>query len=146
MSSKRQKTTHAAGGEEGSSPAAGASSAALLASPILPENFSPEVVEAKKGEYAKSEPYRHGVIAPLCDDARLRKVQEEMRTHLTATFKETDLFKVLQTGDLVTIDQVDPSMADKLPELLRLRAAIYSKVRGNEGWGGKGMRIGKHRR
>ena len=30
---------------------------------------------------------------------------------------------VLQTGDLVTIDQVDPSIAPKIPELLRLREA-----------------------
>jgi hypothetical protein len=33
---------------------------------------------------------------------------------------------VLQTGDLVTIDQVDPTIAPKIPELLRLRQAIYS--------------------
>ena len=49
-----------------------------------------------------------------------------MREHLTATFKETDLFKVLQTGDLVTIDRANPELVPKIPNLLRLRAAIYS--------------------
>ena len=48
-----------------------------------------------------------------------------MREHLTATFKETDLFKVLQTGDLVTIDRANPELVPKIPNLLRL-PAIYS--------------------
>ena len=91
-----------------------------------PRDFLPEVLAQHKAKYADAKPYTHGVVTPLCDDARLRAVQAEMREHLTANFKETDLFKVLQTGDLVTIDKADPSIVPKIPELLKLRAAIYS--------------------
>ena len=93
---------------------------------LNPAIFDPDAIAASAAAYAAAEPYTHGVVTPLCDDARLRAVQQEMKENLTATFKETDLFKVLQTGDLVTIDQADPSVGEKIPELLKLRAAIYS--------------------
>ncbi|EEH57846.1 uncharacterized protein MICPUCDRAFT_2294, partial [Micromonas pusilla CCMP1545] len=82
-------------------------------------------------EYKRATPYAHGVVSPLCDDSMLRRVRAEMRDNLSATFKETDLFKVLQTVDLVTIDDPekggDPAIAAKIPALLRLRDAIYSQ-------------------
>ena len=116
MPPKKQKTTH---------DAAGAPAATDL-SILNPAIFDPDAIAASAAAYAAAEPYTHGVVTPLCDDARLRAVQQEMKENLTATFKETDLFKVLQTGDLVTIDQADPSVGEKIPELLKLRAAIYS--------------------
>ena len=119
MTPKRQKTTH---GEISGN----AADVEADVSIINPEIFSPEVLAQYKSKYADAKPYTHGVVTPLCDDARLRTVQAEMREHLTANFKETDLFKVLQTGDLVTIDKADPSIVPKIPELLKLRAAIYS--------------------
>ena len=119
MTPKRQKTAH---GEISGN----AADVEADVSIINPEIFSPEVLAQHKAKYADAKPYTHGVVTPLCDDARLRAVQAEMREHLTANFKETDLFKVLQTGDLVTIDKADPSIVPKIPELLKLRAAIYS--------------------
>jgi hypothetical protein len=44
--------------------------------------------------YESSGPYKHGVLHPLCEEASLRGCFQEMQTHLTGTFKETDLFKV----------------------------------------------------
>ena len=117
MTPKRQKTAH---GEISGN----AADVEADVSIINPEIFSPEVLAQHKAKYADAKPYTHGVVTPLCDDARLRAVQAEMREHLTANFKETDLFKVLQTGDLVTIDKADPSIVPKIPELLKLRAAI----------------------
>ena len=122
MAPKRQKTTH--GGKETTT--AATTTAEDDVSILNSEIFAPATLAAAREAYAAAEPYTHGVVTPLCDDARLRAVQLEMRENLTATFKETDLFKVLQTGDLVTIDQADPSIVPKIPELLRLRAAIYS--------------------
>ena len=122
MPPKRQKTAHApppSGAASGSPPPADLSI-------LHPDVFSDATVARRALAYASAPPYPHGVVSPLCDDARLRAVQLEMRENLTATFKETDLFKVLQTGDLVTIDALDPSVAPKIPELLALRAAIYS--------------------
>ena len=119
MAPKRQKTAHG----EISGNAADVEADVSIIDPTI---FSPSVLADAKASYAAAKPYTHGVVTPLCDDARLRTVQAEMREHLTANFKETDLFKVLQTGDLVTIDKADPSIVPKIPELLKLRAAIYS--------------------
>ena len=123
MAPKRLKTEHGEGATAAAAPAPGNEADVSI---INPEVFAPATLAAARKAYAAAEPYTHGVVAPLCDDARLRAVQLEMREKLTATFKETDLFKVLQTGDLVTIDKADPSIAAQIPELLRLRAAIYS--------------------
>lgn len=54
------------------------------------------------------------------------QVREEIITNLQATYKETDLFKVFQTGDLANIDKDDEQHASKLPGLLALRTALYS--------------------
>ena len=115
MPPKKQKTAHA-----------GDADAASDLSALDPSVFAPEVVANAAATYAAASPFPHGVVSPLCADASLRAVQAEMREHLTATFKETDLFKVLQTGDLVTIDRANPELVPKIPNLLRLRAAIYS--------------------
>ena len=56
----------------------------------------------------------------------MRVVLEEAKAQLRLDLKETDLFKVLQTGDLVTVDRANPELVPKIPNLLRLRAAIYS--------------------
>lgn len=122
---KRQKTTHGEGGST-TAAAANAGSGAADVSMIAQEVFHSSTVAAAREAYAGAKPYAHGVVTPLCDDGFLREVQMEMREHLTATFKETDLFKLLQTGDLVNIDTKDPSVAAKIPQLLRLREAIYS--------------------
>ena len=119
MAPKRQKTAHG----EISGNAADVEADVSIIDPTI---FSPSVLADAKASYAAAKPYTHGVVTPLCDDARLRTVQAEMREHLTATFKETDLFKVLQTGDLVTVDRANPELVPKIPNLLRLRAAIYS--------------------
>ena len=115
MPPKKQKTAHAGDGD-----------AASDLSALDPSVFATDVVANAAAMYAAASPFPHGVVSPLCADASLRAVQAEMREHLTATFKETDLFKVLQTGDLVTIDRANPELVPKIPNLLRLRAAIYS--------------------
>jgi hypothetical protein len=99
MASKRQKTDDGAGSSAaaaGGGAAAGDGEHPDLSGPIIhPDVFAPTQLAAAKASYAAAEPFRHGVVAPLCNDACMRAVQTEMRTHLTATFKETDLFKVV---------------------------------------------------
>lgn len=73
-----------------------------------------------------STPYKHLVIENLCKDHRIQKIHDECVNNLSANFKETDLFKVYQTGDLTTIDKTDPSMILKIPNLLSLRDSLYS--------------------
>ena len=74
------------------------------------------------------------------DSALLRAARDEIVTHVRATYKETDLFRVFQTGDLANLDGLDAGARAKLPALAALRAALYSPafrafVRGVTGCG-----------
>ncbi|KAJ5511314.1 Prolyl 4-hydroxylase alpha subunit [Penicillium expansum] len=77
-------------------------------------------------EYAKSSPYLHGVIHPLIEPTLLRSVREEIETQVSFTEKETDIYKIFQSGDLANLDGLDDSSLSKLPSVLKLRDAMYS--------------------
>ena len=59
-------------------------------------------------------------------EAEASRVGPEWHGWLHRTFKETDLFKVYQTGDLGNLDRSDPTHAAALPQTLALRDALYS--------------------
>lgn len=88
--------------------------------------FDKEVLKKYTKEYANSEPYKHQVISPLIDDALLRSVRNEIRENVHFTPKETDIYKIHQSGDLANLDGLDDGALEKLPSLLRLRDALYS--------------------
>ena len=86
--------------------------------------------------YKSAKPYPHAVVAPLCalgDEEKdgkaanhpwcpcpaLETVRDEVVTHLTSTFKETDLFKLYQTIDLANLDETQP-LFHKVSEQLSL--------------------------
>ncbi|KAI9676569.1 MAG: hypothetical protein M1817_000728 [Caeruleum heppii] len=77
-------------------------------------------------EYRTSQPYKHGVISNLINPALLRSVRSEIQTSLSFTPKETDIYKIHQSGDLANLDGLDDSSLAQLPSLLRLRNALYS--------------------
>ncbi|KAJ5952996.1 uncharacterized protein N7479_011409 [Penicillium vulpinum] len=77
-------------------------------------------------QYAKSSPYLHGVIHPLIEPTLLRSVRNEIETQVSFTEKETDIYKIFQSGDLANLDGLDDSSLSKLPSVLKLRDAIYS--------------------
>ncbi|OUS42031.1 Oxoglutarate and iron-dependent oxygenase degradation C-term-domain-containing protein [Ostreococcus tauri] len=91
---------------------------------LAPELFDAQYVEKKAAEYTSALPYRHVCFNSVCDDGRLRKVLEELEGHLTLSFKETDLFKVLQSVDLASLD-VD-GLQDACINLIALRNELYS--------------------
>lgn len=68
------------------------------------------------------------MISPLIDDALLRKVRNEIRENVHFTPKETDIYKIHQSGDLANLDGLDDGALEKLPSLLRLRDALYSSA------------------
>lgn len=70
-------------------------------------------------------PYPHQCVSHLFERSTLLAVRDEL-TALEKTFKETDLFKVFQTGDLANLDPKDERHAAQLPNTIRLRAALYS--------------------
>jgi Rps23 Pro-64 3,4-dihydroxylase Tpa1-like proline 4-hydroxylase len=76
--------------------------------------------------YTVSAPFPHALVPDLVDPALLRAARDEIIDNVSATYKETDLFKMLQTGDLANLDRLDAAAAARLPALLRLRDALYS--------------------
>ncbi|KAF8057154.1 Ogd [Scenedesmus sp. PABB004] len=103
--------------EPGADPTAG-----VIAPGLLDEGGRAALRAAHDG----AAPYTHLVLRGLADEALLRRVRDEVISNVAATYKETDLFKVFQTGDLANLDALDPDSAAKLPNLLALRDAIYS--------------------
>ena len=69
--------------------------------------------------------YRHGVIQNLLSPTLLRTVRSEIQ-NLSFTPKETDIYKIHQSGDLANLDGLDDSSLKLLPSLLLLRDAMYS--------------------
>ena len=79
-------------------------------------------------EYAASAPYKHAVIHNLVNDKLLRSVRQEITNNVEFTPKETDIYKIHQSGDLANLDGLDDKSLAKLPSLLALRDAIYSEA------------------
>ncbi|KAJ5404427.1 Prolyl 3-4-dihydroxylase ofd1 [Penicillium cosmopolitanum] len=88
--------------------------------------FDPAKQKNYTDSYAKSNPYYHGVIHPLIEPSLLRSVRDEIQEHLSFTEKETDIYKIFQSGDLANLDGLDDSSLSKLPSILKLRDAMYS--------------------
>ena len=53
-------------------------------------------------------------------------MRHEIQKSLSFTPKETDIYKIHQTGDLTNLDGLDDASLARLPSLLRLRNALYS--------------------
>uniref|UniRef100_A0A8H7N9Y2 Prolyl 4-hydroxylase alpha subunit domain-containing protein n=1 Tax=Bionectria ochroleuca TaxID=29856 RepID=A0A8H7N9Y2_BIOOC len=90
--------------------------------------FDQDVTDAYTAEYANSAPYKHAVIHQLVDDQLLRNVRTEIKENVSFTPKETDIYKIHQSGDLANLDGLDDESLSKLPSLKRLRDAIYSET------------------
>jgi prolyl 3-hydroxylase /prolyl 3,4-dihydroxylase len=90
--------------------------------------FEKSVLKSYTDEYATSAPYKHAVIHELVDDKLLRSVREEITKNVEFTPKETDIYKIHQSGDLANLDGLDDESLKKLPSLLALRDAVYSEA------------------
>lgn len=72
--------------------------------------------------------FKHGVIRDLVSPELLRSVRSEIRENLSFTPKETDIYKIHQSGDLANLDGLDDSSLKLLPSLLTLRDSLYSSA------------------
>eukprot|EP00762_Andalucia_godoyi_P004985 ANDGO_01422.mRNA.1 Prolyl 3 len=73
-----------------------------------------------------SYPYPHAHFEHVFSDSFLRGVRAELQDLLSAKFKETDLFKVHQTGELSLMDELPAEQQSKLSRLIALRNTLYS--------------------
>ena len=60
------------------------------------------------------------------DPSLLTRVRDEVQESLSFTPKETDIYKIHQSGDLANLDGLEDSALARLPSLLKLRDALYS--------------------
>lgn len=65
-----------------------------LDSPLSVVLLSDESIKRLRIEHDSNGPYKHVVFHNLCIVDRMRIIHEEAKNNMTATFKETDLFKV----------------------------------------------------
>ncbi|KAK9315228.1 Oxoglutarate and iron-dependent oxygenase degradation C-term-domain-containing protein [Lipomyces starkeyi] len=77
-------------------------------------------------QHASSRPYKHCIIDELVSDTLLRRVRREITTQLHFTPKETDIYKLHQTGDLLNISGLSSRDREKLSALHSLRDSMYS--------------------
>lgn len=68
------------------------------------------------------------MIKNLISESLLRKVRSEIKENISFTPKETDIYRIHQSGDLANLDGLDSPALERLPSLLRLRDALYSEA------------------
>ncbi|KIW74508.1 hypothetical protein Z517_12448 [Fonsecaea pedrosoi CBS 271.37] len=88
--------------------------------------FEPDTREAFRESYRSSKPYPHAVVSSLIQEPLLRSVRQEITTHIHFTLKETDIYRIHQSGDLANLSNLDAESLKHLPSLVRLRDALYS--------------------
>ena len=97
-------------------------------SAVQPACFAPDALlraTEQAASFATATPYPHSHLSSVFLPPALLAVRQELGL-LSSTFKETDLFKVYQTGDLANLDEANPEHAAALPSTIALRAALYS--------------------
>ena len=88
--------------------------------------FAPSTLASYKTAYEASQPYPHAVIPSLISAPLLESVRHEITTHISFTLKETDIYRIHQSGDLANLSKLDSDSLSHLPSLLKLRDALYS--------------------
>lgn len=68
------------------------------------------------------------MIKNLISEELLRNVRSEIQENISFTPKETDIYRIHQSGDLANLDGLDDSSLKRLPSLLRLRDSLYSEA------------------
>ena len=133
FSSSSSSTTHdAAGGAPPPPPPNRRTSPppppSLPTCPVRSDVWSPASTARDTAAFESARPWPHVVLQDLCDPDRLRLIREEVITGLHATYKETDIYKLFQTGDLANMMRLDAeTLYTKLPHLESLRRAIYGE-------------------
>ncbi|RMD42447.1 hypothetical protein DV735_g2655, partial [Chaetothyriales sp. CBS 134920] len=95
-------------------------------SAFRPDLFDPDTLSGFQTAYKHSGPYPHAVVPNLIDEQLLRSVRSEASEHIHFTLKETDIYRIHQSGDLANLSNLDADSLKRLPNLVKLRNALYS--------------------
>ncbi|KAK2465962.1 hypothetical protein APHAL10511_001603 [Amanita phalloides] len=100
-------------------------------SPSPPASFADRLFDLDNrarlfAEYTNNSPFKYAVIHSLFQHSLLENVTHECLKQLSFTTKETDIYKVNQTGDLASLNYLSADQVARLPNLLALRDALYS--------------------
>ncbi|THH32761.1 hypothetical protein EUX98_g1463 [Antrodiella citrinella] len=90
--------------------------------------LNPNNIHRLHTEYAASGPFKHAIVDKLFQDPILKGVKDECLSELSFTEKETDIYKVNQTGDLASLNFLTEQQISLLPNLVTLRDALYSST------------------
>ncbi|KAH6914664.1 nuclear protein [Coprinopsis sp. MPI-PUGE-AT-0042] len=126
---KRLKTSHTAQPKTNGAPTTTTTTSRAVQDPtskFANKLFEKDRVAGLHESYKTSDPYKYAVVDKLFQDELLRKVKDEIMGQLSFTEKETDIYKVNQTGDLASLNYLSPDQLAHLPNLLTLRDALYS--------------------
>ncbi|OBZ70412.1 hypothetical protein A0H81_09860 [Grifola frondosa] len=77
--------------------------------------FSPANIHRLHAEYDVSSPFKHALVEKLFQDDLLKRVKDEALAELNFTEKETDIYKVYQTGDLASLSFLTEAQIALLP-------------------------------
>lgn len=94
---------------------------------LQPKIRTEEFQKALAEQIAGSKPYEHGVINGLLNDELLAKARAEIFENIQFTEKETDIYKLNQTGDLLNLDGLPEEELKLLGSLSKVREALYSQ-------------------
>lgn len=97
-----------------------------LKAAFRPDLFQSETVQSFRKNYEVAGPYPHAVVPSLIQEPLLRSVRSEIMSHIHFTLKETDIYRIHQSGDLANLSNLDAESLKHLPNLVRLRDALYS--------------------
>ncbi|KAI1626413.1 Oxoglutarate and iron-dependent oxygenase degradation C-term-domain-containing protein [Exophiala viscosa] len=97
-----------------------------LRSAFRPDLFGKDTLQSFRKSYAGSGPYPHAVVPSLIQESLLRSVRSEIIAHIHFTQKETDIYRIHQSGDLANLSNLDAESLKHLPSLVHLRDALYS--------------------
>ncbi|KAI0774132.1 nuclear protein [Fomes fomentarius] len=95
---------------------------------FAPDLFGPSNIHRLHTDYDASGPFKHVMVEKLFQDDLLQRVKDEALSELSFSEKETDIYKVYQTGDLASLSFLTDQQIALLPSLLTLRDALYSPL------------------
>ncbi|ORY77590.1 Oxoglutarate and iron-dependent oxygenase degradation C-term-domain-containing protein [Leucosporidium creatinivorum] len=90
--------------------------------------LDPANIQRLHQEHESSAPYKHAIINQLFEPEFLKKARQEIVEQISFREKETDIYRINQTGDLTNLSGLPESELALLPTLLSLRDALYSQT------------------